>query len=61
MSIVPLLLAAAPPVCAVQAGEPLPPEERPLLAGVPLGGIGAGKIEILEDGSLGEATFNHNW
>jgi uncharacterized protein (DUF608 family) len=30
-------------------------------SGVPLGGIGCGKIEILTDGSFGYYTGNHNW
>ena len=30
-------------------------------SGVPLGGIGCGKIEIITDGSLGYYTGNHNW
>ncbi|MBI1854226.1 MAG: discoidin domain-containing protein [Planctomycetes bacterium] len=30
-------------------------------SGVPLGGIGCGKLEILTDGSLGNFTGNHNW
>jgi uncharacterized protein (DUF608 family) len=29
--------------------------------GVPLGGIGVGKIELLTDGSFGNFTINHNW
>ncbi len=29
--------------------------------GVPLGGIGCGAVELLTDGSLGNATLNHNW
>ena len=31
------------------------------LAGVPLGGIGAGKVELLTDGSFGNLTINNNW
>ncbi len=58
LSLALLLLAAAAPASPAQFGEASSP---PSLAGVPLGGIGAGKIEIFEDGSLGEATFNHNW
>jgi len=30
-------------------------------SGVPLGGIGVGKIELLTDGALGYFTINHNW
>ena len=30
-------------------------------SGVPLGGIGVGKIELLSDGSFGNFTTNHNW
>jgi uncharacterized protein (DUF608 family) len=30
-------------------------------SGVPLGGIGCGKIEIITDGSFGYYTGNHNW
>jgi len=30
-------------------------------SGVPLGGIGCGKLEIVTDGSLGYYTGNHNW
>jgi len=30
-------------------------------SGVPLGGIGVGKIEALTDGSFGNFTNNHNW
>jgi len=29
--------------------------------GVPLGGIGTGKIELLSDGSFGNFTINNNW
>jgi uncharacterized protein (DUF608 family) len=29
--------------------------------GMPLGGIGAGKIELLSDGSFGNFTVNNNW
>ena len=32
-----------------------------LASGVPLGGIGAGKIELLTDGSFGNLTINNNW
>jgi uncharacterized protein (DUF608 family) len=34
---------------------------RRLLSGVPLGGIGAGKVEILTDGSFAHATVMNNW
>jgi uncharacterized protein (DUF608 family) len=30
-------------------------------SGVPLGGIGVGKIEVLTDGAFGYFTINHNW
>ena len=30
-------------------------------SGVPLGGIGCGKIELLTDGALGNFSINHNW
>jgi len=30
-------------------------------SGVPLGGIGCGKIELLTDGAFGNFTINHNW
>jgi uncharacterized protein (DUF608 family) len=30
-------------------------------SGVPLGGIGVGKVEIYPDGWFGRATINHNW
>lgn len=30
-------------------------------SGVPLGGIGVGKVEIYPDGWFGRATVNHNW
>jgi len=30
-------------------------------SGVPLGGIGAGKIELMTDGSFGNFTNQHNW
>ncbi len=30
-------------------------------SGVPLGGIGCGKIELFTDGSFGGFTINHNW
>lgn len=30
-------------------------------SGVPLGGIGCGKIELLTDGAFGNFTCNHNW
>ncbi|MCW3062825.1 MAG: hypothetical protein JWQ02_4646 [Capsulimonas sp.] len=30
-------------------------------SGVPLGGVGVGKIEVLTDGSFGNFTINHNW
>ena len=30
-------------------------------SGLPLGGIGVGKIELLTDGSFGNFTINHNW
>jgi uncharacterized protein (DUF608 family) len=32
-----------------------------LLSGVPLGGIGAGKVEIMTDGSFARATIMNNW
>ncbi len=32
-----------------------------LRSGVPLGGLGQGKIELLTDGSLGNVTFQNNW
>lgn len=30
-------------------------------SGLPLGGLGCGKIELLTDGALGNFTGNHNW
>jgi len=30
-------------------------------SGVPLGGLGCGKIELLTDGAFGNFTCNHNW
>ncbi|HEY3268884.1 MAG TPA: GH116 family glycosyl-hydrolase [Armatimonadota bacterium] len=30
-------------------------------SGVPLGGLGCGKVEAFTDGSFGRATINHNW
>ena len=30
-------------------------------SGVPLGGIGAGKMEILPNGSINSITFQNNW
>jgi len=30
-------------------------------SGVPLGGLGCGKLELLTDGSFGKFTINHNW
>ena len=30
-------------------------------SGVPLGGIGVGKIELMTDGSFGNFTNQHNW
>jgi uncharacterized protein (DUF608 family) len=41
------------------AFAPLLLQAQPL-SGVPLGGLGAGKFEVFEDGSFGEATFQHN-
>ncbi|HET6203127.1 MAG TPA: GH116 family glycosyl-hydrolase [Planctomycetota bacterium] len=54
-----LLLGASPPLRAGGEG-PGRPDGRRYESGVPLGGIGAGKLEIFDDGSLGRATFNHN-
>jgi len=31
------------------------------ITGVPLGGIGAGCIKVMSDGSIGHATINNNW
>jgi hypothetical protein len=31
------------------------------LSGVPLGGMGVGKVEVYTDGWFGRATINHNW
>ena len=30
-------------------------------SGLPLGGLGCGKLELLTDGSFGKFTINHNW
>ncbi|MEW6252531.1 MAG: discoidin domain-containing protein [Planctomycetota bacterium] len=30
-------------------------------SGVPLGGLGCGKLELLTDGAFGNFTINHNW
>ncbi len=36
-------------------------EAHPVRSGIPLGGIGAGKVEILPDGTLDNLTFLNNW
>jgi uncharacterized protein (DUF608 family) len=59
----PLLLLAA---AVVPAGATVQPEtavvsDERLPSGVPLGGLGAGKVELFTDGTFGNLTLNNNW
>ena len=51
----------ADPVAATIDPETLTVSDERLPAGVPLGGIGTGKVDLLTDGSFGNLTANNNW
>src|SRR5438105_4416069 len=57
-----LLLGAlvVPVQASIDAATASARDER-LASGVPLGGIGTGKVEILSDGTFGNLTLNNNW
>lgn len=55
-----LILTASPVLAQWQPDTGIIHNER-WRTGVPLGGIGCGKVEILTDGSLAHFTGNHNW
>lgn len=42
-------------------GETATATDERLLSGVPLGGLGTGKVELFTDGTLGNLTTNNNW
>lgn len=52
--------SAQSPVANAQAYE-APVQNQRLRSGVPLGGIGCGKLEYLTDGAFGAFTGNGNW
>jgi len=60
-------LWAASLLCGAQAQQPsVDPQtativDSRLASGVPLGGLGAGKVELLTDGTFGSLTLNNNW
>lgn len=55
-----LALVLGPARAAVDGDTVTVVDER-LASGVPLGGLGTGKVELLTDGSLGNLTTNNNW
>ncbi len=55
-----LVLTLGPARAAVDGDTVTITDER-LASGVPLGGIGTGKVDFLTDGSFGNLTLNNNW
>src|SRR5688572_12227965 len=49
-----------PAWAAIDAQTGVVTDER-LASGVPFGGIGTGKVELLTDGTFGNLTLNNNW
>ncbi|MFN3650664.1 MAG: GH116 family glycosyl-hydrolase [Armatimonadota bacterium] len=54
------LAMALPARAAMTAAQATQPPPR-FTSGVPLGGIGTGKVELLPDGTFGNLTLNNNW
>lgn len=49
------------PARAAVDGDTVTITDERLASGVPLGGIGTGKVDFLTDGSFGNLTLNNNW